>query len=156
MLKKNKRLQIFFRDDEISVSIKRKRNFAQANDDSFDEIFQFKRQCSIVELKSANLNLYYNKNYKEFKDWTRNTLNTFEINSFYFLNKWEKICWTQQYMRKTSSQRWDNYKKKNLEIASTTWFWKNFSKFLFNLMKNSKNKRLAAVWKYDSARQKQL
>ena len=58
-------------------------------------------------------------------------------------------------MRKTPSQRWNNYKKKNLKTASTTWFWKNFPKFLFNSTKNSKNKRLVAVQKYDSARQKQ-
>ena len=137
------------------MSIRRRRNVVQISDDSFDEIFQFKRQRSVAELKSANLNLYYDKSYKEFKNWTRNALNAFEINSFYFFNKWEKICWTQQYMRETSSQRWDNYKKKNLETASTTWSWKNFSKFLFNLMKNSKNRRLVAVQKYDFARQKQ-
>ena len=58
-------------------------------------------------------------------------------------------------MRKTLSQRWNNYKKKNLETASTTWFWKNFFKFLFNLMKDSKNRRLVAAQKYDFARQKQ-
>ena len=68
LLKKNKRLQIFFRNDEVNVSIKRKRSVVQANNDFFDKIFQFKRQRSIAELKSANLNLYYNKSYKEFKN----------------------------------------------------------------------------------------
>ena len=58
-------------------------------------------------------------------------------------------------MRETLSQRWDNYKKKNLETVSTTWSWKNFSKFLLNLMKDSKNKRLVAAQKYDSAQQEQ-
>ena len=135
--------------------IKRRRNIVRTSDDSFDEISQFKRQRSVAELKSANLNLYYDKSYKEFKNWTRNALNAFEINSFYFFNKWKKICWAQQYMRKTSSQRWDNYKKKNLETASTTWSWKNFFKFLLNSMKDSKNRRLVAAQKYDSARQKQ-
>ena len=153
LLERNKRLQTFLRNDEINVSIRRKRSAVRASDDSFDEIFQFKRQRSVAELKSANLNLYYDKSYKEFKNWTRNVLNAFEINSFYFLNEWKKIRWAQQYMRETSSQRWDNYKKKNLKTASTTWFWKNFSKFLLNLMKNSKNKQLVAVQKYDSARQ---
>ena len=127
--------------------IRRKRNAARTNDDFFDETSQFKRQRSVVELKSTNLNLYYNKSYKEFKDWTRNAFNAFEISSFYFFNEWKKICWTQQYMRETSSQHWSSYKKKNLKTASTTWFWKDFSKFLFNLMKNSKNRQLAAVQK---------
>ena len=121
LLKRNKRLQILFRDNEVNVSIRRRRNAARASDDFFNEIFQFKRQRSVAELKSANLNLYYGKNYKEFKNWTRSAFNTFEISPFYFLSEWEKIRWTQQYMRKTSSQRWDSYKKKNLETASTTW-----------------------------------
>ena len=49
LLKKNKRLQIFFRDDEISVSIKCKRNVARASDDFFNKISQFKCQCSVAE-----------------------------------------------------------------------------------------------------------
>ena len=59
-------------------------------------------------------------------------------------------------MRETSSQRWKNYKKKNLKIANTIWFWKNFFKFLLNLMKNLKNKRFVAIQKYDFVKQKQL
>ena len=58
-------------------------------------------------------------------------------------------------MRKTLSQRWNSYKEKNLKAASTTWFWKNFSKFLLNLIKNSKNRRLVAAQKYDFVRQEQ-
>ena len=135
--------------------IRRRRSVVRASNDFFDETSQFKRQRSVAELKSANLNLYYGKSYKEFKNWTRNALNAFEISSFYFLSKWEKIRWTQQYMRKTPSQRWSNYKEKNLETASTIWFWKNFFKFLLNLIKDSKNRRLVAVQKYDSVRQKQ-
>ena len=68
LLKKNKRLQIFIRENEIQTSTKCKRNVISMSDDSSDEIFQLKRQRSIVELKSANLNLYYDKNYKEFKN----------------------------------------------------------------------------------------
>ena len=68
LLKRNKRLQTFLRNDEVSVSIKRRRSAARASDDSFNEISQFKCQRSIAELKSANLNLYYDKSYKEFKN----------------------------------------------------------------------------------------
>ena len=68
VLKRNKRLQTSFRNDEVSVSIKRRRSVARASDDSFDETSQFKRQRSVAELKSANLNLYYDKSYKEFKN----------------------------------------------------------------------------------------
>ena len=87
------------------MSIKHRRSAVYMSDDFFDEIFQFKRQRSVAEFKSAVLNLYYDKSYKEFKNWTRNALNAFEISSFYFFNKWEKIRWAQQYMQKTSSQR---------------------------------------------------
>ena len=68
LLKKNKRLQASLRDDEVSVSIKRRHSAIRASNDSFDETFQFKRQRSVVELKPANLNLYYGKSYKEFKN----------------------------------------------------------------------------------------
>ena len=68
LLKKNKRLQTFIRKNEVQTSTKRKRNVASASDDSLNETSQFKRQRSIVELKSTNLNLYYDKNYKKFKD----------------------------------------------------------------------------------------
>ena len=120
LLKKSKKLQISFQNDDVNVLIKRRRSVARASDNFFNKISQLKRQRSVAELKSANLNLYYNKNCKEFKDWTRNTFNAFEINSFYFFNKWEKIRWAQQYMRKISSQRWNNYKEKNLKTASIT------------------------------------
>ena len=95
LLKKNKRLQTSFRNDEVSVSIRRRRNAVRASNNFFDETSQFKRQRSVAELKSANLNLYYDKSYKEFKDWTRSAFNAFEINSFYFFNEWEKIRWAQ-------------------------------------------------------------
>ena len=39
LLKRNKRLQISFWNNEISVLIRRKRSVARASDDSFDEIF---------------------------------------------------------------------------------------------------------------------
>ena len=68
LLKRNKRLQTSLRDDEVSVSIRRKRSVVRASDDFFDKTFQLKRQRSVAELKSANLNLYYDKNYKEFKN----------------------------------------------------------------------------------------
>ena len=91
LLKRNKRLQTSFRNDEINVSIRRRRSAVRASDNSFDEISQFKRQRSVAELKSTNLNLYYGKSYKEFKNWTCNALNAFEISSFYFFSEWEKI-----------------------------------------------------------------
>ena len=39
LLKKNKRLQILFWNDEINVSIKCRRNVVRASDDFFDETF---------------------------------------------------------------------------------------------------------------------
>ena len=37
LLKRNKRLQTFFRNDEVSVSIRRRRNVVRASDNFFDE-----------------------------------------------------------------------------------------------------------------------
>ena len=68
LLKKNKRLQTSFRNDEVSVSIRRRRSVVRASDDFFDKTSQLKHQRSVAELKSANLNFYYDKSYKEFKD----------------------------------------------------------------------------------------
>ena len=68
LLKRNKRLQIFFQNDKVSVLIRRRRSVVRTSDDFFDETSQLKRQRSIAELKSANLNLYYNKSCKEFKN----------------------------------------------------------------------------------------
>ena len=91
LLKKNKRLQIFIWENKVQTLTKRKRNIVSTNDDFSNEILQFKRQRSIIELKSTNLNLYYDKSYKKFKDWIRNIFNAFKVNLFYFFNKWEKI-----------------------------------------------------------------
>ena len=68
LLKKNKKLQIFIQKDEIQMSTKCKRNIISTSNDSLNKISQSKRQRSIVELKSTNLNFYYNKSYKEFKN----------------------------------------------------------------------------------------
>ena len=68
LFKRNKRLQIFFQNDKISVSIRSKRNVVSMNNNFFDEISQFKRQRSVAELKLTNLNFYYHKNYKKFKN----------------------------------------------------------------------------------------
>ena len=38
LLKRNKRLQTSFRNDKVSMSIKRKRNVVRINDDFFDKI----------------------------------------------------------------------------------------------------------------------
>ena len=73
------------------MSIRCKRNAASVSNDFFDKISQFKYYYSIAELKSANLNFYYDKNYKEFKDWIYNAVSTFKINLFYFFNEWEKL-----------------------------------------------------------------
>ena len=68
LLKRNRKLQIFFLNNEISVLTKRRRNVVLTNDDLFNNISQFKRQRSIAELKLTNLNFYYDKSYKEFKN----------------------------------------------------------------------------------------
>ena len=51
------------------------------------EILKLKQQRLIINLKFTNLNIYYDKSFKKFKNWIRNALNAFEINFLYFFSK---------------------------------------------------------------------
>ena len=153
---RNKRFLKSIKDDEIETLSTRRRRITEIDENLFTEILKLKRQRSTINLKSTNLNIYNDKSFKKFKNWTRNAFNAFEINLFYFFSKWIKINWTQQFIRDTSSQRWNNKKEKNLKIIQKTWQWKNFSNFLINLIKNSQNCRFVVAQKYDATKQNQL
>ena len=89
--KKNKRLLKLIKNDKIKTSSTRRRKITKIDENLFAKILKLKRQRSIIDLKSTDLNIYNDKNFKKFKNWTRNVLNAFEINSFYFFLKWIKI-----------------------------------------------------------------
>ena len=61
-------MQTFIRRNKVQTLTKCKRNVVSTSDNFLNKTFQFKRQRLIVELKLMNLNLYYDKNYKKFKD----------------------------------------------------------------------------------------
>ena len=103
--KRNKRLREFLRDDEIKAQSTWRRKTIEIDENLLIEASELKRQRLIIDLKSANLNIYHDKNFKKFKNWTHSALNAFEINFSYFFLKWIKINWVQQFIRDTSSQR---------------------------------------------------
>ena len=150
---RNRRLRKSLRNDEIETQSTRRRRTIKIDENLLTEVLKLKRQRLIIDLKSTNLDIYHDKSFKKFKDWTRNALNAFEINFSYFLSKWIKINWVQQFIRDTSSQRWNNKKEKNLKIIQKTWKWKNFSNFLIDFMKNSQNRRFIAAQKHDTTKQ---
>ena len=85
--KRNRRLLKLIKNDEVEASSTRRRRITKINENLFAKVLKLKRQHSTIDLKSTNLNIYNNKNFKKFKNWTRNVLNAFEINFFYFLLK---------------------------------------------------------------------
>ena len=61
-------------------------------DESFlTEVSELKRQRLIINLKFINLDIYHDKSFKKFKNWTHSVFNAFEINFSYFFLKWIKI-----------------------------------------------------------------
>ena len=135
----------FLRDDEIKTQLTQRCRTIEIKKNLLTEASELKRQRLIINLKFTNLDIYHDKSFKKFKNWTRNALNAFEINFSYFFSKWIKISWIQQFIRDTSSQHWNNKKEKNLKIIQKTWKWKNFSNFLIDFMKNSQNRRFIAA-----------
>ena len=149
---RNRRFLKSIKNDEIETSLTRRRRITKTDENLLAKVSKLKWQRSTIDLKSTNLDIYNDKNFKKFKNWTRSALNAFEINSFYFFSKWIKINWAQQFIRDTPSQRWNNKKEKNLKIIQKTWQWKNFSNFLINLMKNSQNRRFVVAQKHNATR----
>jgi hypothetical protein len=152
---RNRRLQEPLRDDEVAPHRQRRRRASNTDEGSPHGAPELKRQRSACDLKPANLDLYYGKSFKEFKDWTRSALNAFEASPSYFPSEWVKISWAQQFLRDTPSQRWGSKKDRNLATIQTTWEWTDFSDFLANLMEDPWNRWLAAAQKHDAARQGQ-
>ena len=103
----------FLQNDEIKTQLTRRCRTIEIDENFLTEASKLKRQHLIIDLKFANRDIYHDKNFKKFKNWTRSAFNAFEINFSYFFSKWIKINWIQQFIRDTSSQRWN--KKKEFE-----------------------------------------
>ena len=88
---RNKRLLKLIKNDEIETLLTRRCKITKIDENFLAKILKLKRQRSTIDLKSTNLNIYNNKSFKKFKNWTRNVFNIFEINFFYFFLKWIKI-----------------------------------------------------------------
>ena len=92
---RNKRLRKSLRNDEIKTQLTRRRKTIEIDESFLTDVSELKRQRLIINLKFTNLDIYHDKNFKKFKNWTRNVLNAFEINLSYFFSKWIKISWIQ-------------------------------------------------------------
>ena len=88
---RNKRFLKSIKNDEIEMLSTRRRRITKIDENLFTKTLKLKRQCSKINLKSTNFDIYNDKNFKKFKNWTRNVFNAFEINFFYFFLKWIKI-----------------------------------------------------------------
>ena len=99
--KKNKQFLKSIKNDEVETSSTRRRKITKIDENFFAKTLKLKQQHSIIDLKSTNLDIYNDKSFKKFKNWTYNVFNVFEINFFYFLSQWIKINWTQQFIRDT-------------------------------------------------------
>ena len=89
----------------------RRRKIIEIVENLLIKVLKLKQQRLIINLKFTNFDIYYNKSFKKFKNWTRNAFNAFEINFLYFFSKWIKISWVQQFIRDMLFQRWNNNKK---------------------------------------------
>ena len=65
---RNKRLRKSLRNDEIKTQITRRRRTIKIDESFLIEASELKRQRLIIDLKSANLDIYHDKNFKKFKD----------------------------------------------------------------------------------------
>ena len=84
---KNKRLLKLIKNDEVKMSLTRRRKIIKIDENLLAKVSGLKRQHSTINLKSTNFDIYNDKSFKKFKNWTRNVLNVFKINFFYFFLK---------------------------------------------------------------------
>ena len=84
---KNKRFLKLIKNDEIETLSTRRRRIIKIDENLFTKISKLKRQRSIIDLKSTNLDIYNDKNFKKFKNWTRNVFNAFKVSFSYFFSK---------------------------------------------------------------------
>ena len=66
--KRKKRLREFLRNDKVKTSLTRRRRTIEIDESFLTEVSKLKQQRLIINLKSTNLNIYYNKSFKKFKD----------------------------------------------------------------------------------------
>ena len=65
---RNKRLLKSIKNDEVEMLSTRRRRITKIDENLFAKILKLKRQRSIIDLKSTNLNIYNDKNFKKFKN----------------------------------------------------------------------------------------
>ena len=55
-------------NNEIKTLLTRQRKIIKINENLLTEIFKLKRQYLIINLKSANFDIYHDKSFKKFKN----------------------------------------------------------------------------------------
>ena len=66
--KRNKQFLKLIKNDEIETSSTRRRRITKIDENFLAKISRLKRQRSTINLKSTNLDIYNNKNFKKFKN----------------------------------------------------------------------------------------
>ena len=139
--KRNRRLRKFLWNDEIKTQLTQRCRTIEINENFLIKISKLKRQRLIIDLKFANLNIYYDKSFKKFKDWTRSVLNAFKINFLYFFfqNELKSVEFSSSFATRrrsaeiTKKRIWKLYKnvkiKKLLELFNR--FYEKFAKSTF-------------------------
>ena len=56
------------KNDEIKTSSMQRRRITKIDEDFLIKVLKLKQQRSIINLKSTNLNIYNDKNFKKFKN----------------------------------------------------------------------------------------
>ena len=88
---RNKWFLKLIRDDKVETSSTRRRRITEIDENFLAKVSELKRQRLTIDLKLTNLDIYNDKSFKKFKNWTHNVLNVFETSFFYFFSKWIKI-----------------------------------------------------------------
>ena len=63
----------------MKTSLTQQRKTIKIDEIFLTEILKLKQQRLIIDLKFTKFDIYHNKSFKKFKNWTRNALNAFEI-----------------------------------------------------------------------------
>lgn len=147
---RNKRLEEPLRDDEVKATSSRRPRVDDSDSDGNRPAVKKQRFSRFI--RSVNLDLYYGKSFKEWKEWTRSAKNAHEVSEEWFPTDDAKIRWAQQFLRETSTARWEGYKDKHKE-ETRNWEWNQFTQYLVDLIEDSDNRRLTSARLYDEVKQ---
>jgi hypothetical protein len=105
----------------------------------------------VSELQPEKLNLYYGKNVREHREWTRSAENAFRLAPRKFRQDMARIAWSAQFLRGTPATTWQNVATTDTHDDYT---WGEYKELLLDLIEDPTNRQLGAAQLYSDARQK--